>query len=270
MPLDHAVADLWHFHRRAVLICAGLLGGVLVLLAGAALLLRQSATAPPRDSQVQRPATAPPASSPSDLTSSSPAAPATDVRSWNAIHAIAPATSRAYPPVPAAARRDPTAYARAFASELFTRDYSVDRQQLVSWAQYEDAPLRAANYPSADWSKVLVDSLTDLTWDDAVDTPIPADGQWLALRAEQGRDTVSRLRVTPDPQWEQQVADGYQPPDPLATARDVTLTVTRRTTVSGHVVTARFDVSLALQLGTSQRGGYGVAVTNNYVMKEAA
>jgi hypothetical protein len=198
-------------------------------------------------------------------------APASDVAQWNAMPAIRPATSLAYPAIPAAVRRDATSYARAFATELFTRDYThATRQQLIAWAQSEDAPLRSPNYPQADWTKVLVDSLTDLTWDDASDTPIPADGPWLASRSEHARDTVSDVRVELDPQWEQQIAAGYQPPDPLATARDVSLTVTRTTRVAGRSVTARFAVSLALQLGTARGGGYGVAATNNYVIRQVS
>lgn len=182
--------------------------------------------------------------------------------------AVHPATSAAYPAITGAATRDASLFAGAFARELFTRDYAVDRGELLSWAQYEDAPLRAPNYPPADWTKILVDSLTDLTWDGALDTPIPAEGPWLALRSERATQTVDNVRVTVDQRWEQAVARGFQPTDPLATARDVTLTVLQHTRTSGHTVTKRFAVSIALQLGSSAHGGYGVATTNNYVIKE--
>jgi hypothetical protein len=198
--------------------------------------------------------------------------PATDVAHWNAMPTIAPATSSTYPAIPAAGSTNPDSYAKAFATELFTRDYrTATRSQLIAWAQWEDSPLHSPNYPQADWSKVLVDSLTDLTWDDANETPIPADGPWLALRSEAARDTVSDVRVELDPQWEQQIAAGYEPPDSLATARDVSLTVTRRVIVAGHPSVSRFAVSLALQLGTAAHGdGYGVAATNNYVAKQVS
>jgi hypothetical protein len=202
---------------------------------------------------------------------------APDVRAWNDRPAITPAASAPYPAIPAATRRDPTSYVRAFAVELFTRDYRAStRAQLLAWAQYEDAPLHSSDYPEPDWTKVLADSLTDLTWDEATATPVPADGPWLALRSEQARDTVIDVRISLDPHWEQRIANGYQPPDPLATERDVSLTVTRHTTVGGRHTTVggkrtvtRFAVSLDLQLGTSVRGGgYGVAATNNYVTAE--
>jgi hypothetical protein len=198
--------------------------------------------------------------------------PATDVAQWNAMPAVSPATSVNYAAIPAADSANPDGYAKAFATELFTRDYrTATRAQLIAWAQYEDSPLHSPNYPQADWSKVLVDSLTDLTWDDASETPIPADGPWLALRSESARDTVSDVRVELDPQWEQQIAAGYEPPDELATARDVSLTVTRHVVMAGRPSVSRFAVSLALQLGTAARGdGYGVAATNNYVARQVS
>ena len=205
--------------------------------------------------------------SPSPLPSASLAS---DAARWDARPAVAPSVSSAFPAVPGSDRRDASSYARAFATGLFTRDYrAATRAQLLAWAQYEDAPLRSPNYPPADWTKVLADSLTDLTWDSAQDTPIPADGPWLALRTEHARDDVSDIRVSLDPVWEQRIASGYQPPDPLATERDVSLTVTRHTDLAGRATTTRFAVSIALQLGTATHGGgYGVAATNNYVIEK--
>jgi hypothetical protein len=202
------------------------------------------------------------------IVAATPTALASDAAWWDAIPAVEPRTSADFPGISSAARNDPTAYARAFARELFTRDYATDRADLLAWAQYENSPLRAPNYPQDDWTKFLVNALTDLTWDAAIDTPVPAEGVWLALRVQHARQTVTDLRVSMDPTWERLVARGYQPPDPLATARDVTATVVRQTEVAGHTVRETFAVSIALQLGTSPLGGYGVAVTNNYVVKE--
>jgi hypothetical protein len=261
---DHAISA-WHLHRRALLVCTALIAALLTVLGVTALLVRatsQPATGGDGQANPQAPVARP---SPPNAT---PTARASDVQFWNAVPAVRPATSAAYPAVSGAATRDPSLFARAFATELFTRDYAVDRGQLLAWAQYEDAPLRAPNYPPPVWTKVLVDSLTDMTWDDALDTPVPAEGPWLALRSEHATQSVRDVQVTLDQRWEQAVASGYQPADPLATARDVTLTVTRRSQMSGHTIVQRFAVSIALQLGSSPRGGYGVATTNNYVIKE--
>jgi hypothetical protein len=138
----------------------------------------------------------------------------------------------------------------------------------MEWAQHEDAPLRSPKYPSADWSKVLVDSLVDLSWDRATDTPIPADGPWLVLQSERADQLATNVTPKLDPQWETALAHGYQPNDRLATVRDVTMTVVQTFEVQGQPETRRYAVSLALQLGTSPNGGYGVATTNNYVVKE--
>jgi len=264
MRVLDAVLDVWHMRRRALAVCAITFAMLVGLIGALAVFLHEtrhssaSRTTEDAGAGAHRVTTAP----------SRPQAEATDVPEWDAKPAVVPSASTAYPAVTSDARRDPTAYARAFATELFTRNYATDRQELLAWAQYEDAPLQSSNYPRADWSKVLVDSLTDLTWDDAIDTPVPAAGLWLALRSERATQTVSGLKVSVDSQWEQQVAAGFQPPDPLATVRDVTLTVVQHANTPGAAATTRYQIALALQLGTSSHGGYGVAATNNYVVNK--
>jgi hypothetical protein len=259
------IADVWRFRRRPLLIVAGMLVGLIVLMLALAAVMHgttRARNAAPTSATAAG-ATAPEAAAPPS------AAPASDVASWDAIPAVAPATTTAYPPISAAARQDPSTYAAAFVQELFNRDYRIDRQQLLAWVQSEDSPLQASNYPRADWSKFLLDSLTDLTWDEAIDTPIPADGPWLALGASGSTDTVSDVKVSLDTVWEQKIASGYQPPDQLATARDTTFTVTRHDP-RDEATTRRYSVSLVVQLGTRVDGGYGVAATNNYVVKEVS
>lgn len=262
--------DQLRYHRRPLLVSGALLVGLLVLLGVVAVAMRLGGGTPSHDAKPQPTSvTQQPRGSRAEATTTG-APTATDVASWDAIPPVVPEASAAYPAIDAAARRDPDAFARAFAVELFTHDYGVStRAQLISWAQYEDAPLRSPRYPSADWTKVLVDSLTDLSWDSAQDTPIQPDGPWLALRSEQARQTVGDVKVSLDPRWEQKIADGYQPPDPLATVRDVALTISQRTAVGARTAVSTFSVALDLQLGSSARGnGYGVAATNNYVIKE--
>lgn len=257
--LTDLFADIWHLHRRAVLAVGMVLA--LVLLAGAmAVVLHASGAArhPAAATRFPQPGTS--------SSASSPVPTASDVGEWNGIAPVKPATSSDYPPVSDRDRRDPSIYARAFAVELFTRDYRTNRADLLSWAQYEDSPLRSPNYPRADWSKVLVNSLTDLSWDKAADTPVPAEGPWLALGAQGAHQAVAQVSVTPDQRWEDAVAGGFQPSDPLATVRDVSMHVVRRASNSSEVMS--FAVSLALQLGSSPRGGYGVAATNDYVVRE--
>lgn len=258
------MVDIWHWYRRPILIGAGAFFGLLVILGSVAVVIHAAGT---HTAGEQAPASV--TKRRGQLASSQqPSAPATDVPSWDAIAPVTPAVSTAYPAMGADTRRDPDAFVRAFATELFTRDYtSSARAQLVAWAQFESAPLASPHYPRQDWTKVLVDSLTDLTWDDATDTPIPAEGPWLALQADGARDTVSDVHVALDPTWEQQLANGYRPADDLSTARDVTLTITRRVSTGGSTRINKYAVALAVQLGTSPRGGYGAAATNNYVIE---
>lgn len=261
--------DQLRLHRRSVLLGGGLFIGLVVLLAIVAVAVRLTSPASAHAGKAS-PATATDSVSPSQSPAVAfPSSQASDVAAWNAMPSITPAVSAQYPAITAATDHDPNAFAQAFVVELFTRNYRAEtRDGLVAWAQYEDAPLQSAKYPQSDWSKVLVDSLTDLTWDSATDTPIPADGPWLALRSEQGRQSVSNVKVVLDPQWEQQIASGYQPPDPLATVRDITATLTQHTTAGSGATTTTYSIALDVQLGTSTRGWYGIAATNNYVIRK--
>jgi hypothetical protein len=265
--------------RRRVLLVAGMTGGLLLILTLTALILRRAGTSSGRSHAA--PPAAPPSSTSSTVgvtsaarqpATASPTSPASDVSYWDALPAVIPAVCAAYPRISGDAVNDATAYARMFVTELFTRDYRLShRPQLIAWAQWEDSPLRSLNYPVNDWPKVLVDSLTDLTWDQALDTPIPADGPWLTLAAERGWQTVSDVKVSLDPIWEQYLATGSQLPDPLAAGRAVTATLILHATVSGRPTTSRFSVSLELQLGSAlHHGGYAMAATNNYVISQVS
>jgi len=261
--------SLWRYNRRPLLIAGALLAALLIVTLTAALTSRlagphsrDAATSHTRTGALDGSASLPP--------STSPHPPPSDVSYWNDLPVVRPAVSPAYPAIASRAASDPTTYARAFVTELLTQDYArSSRSQLVAWAQWEDSPLRSPSYPQQDWSKALVDSLTDLSWDSATATPVPAQGQWLGLSAERGSQSVSDVRVSLDPIWERYIDAGNQPPDPLATARDVTATVTLRTTVARRVTTSTYSVGLVVQLGSSPRhGGYAMAITNDYVIKK--
>jgi hypothetical protein len=256
-------------HRRALVVGGGLLLGLVAFLAVVAVAVRLTSPQSGNSRGAVRSSVAPASSTtPTGApTPNAPAAQASDVARWDAMPPIEAGVSTQYPAIPTAAAQDPNSFTQAFVTELFNRDYrGATRDQLLAWAQYEDAALRSPNYPQIDWTKVLVDSLSDLTWDSATDTPIPAEGAWLAQRSELVSQTVSNMKIVLDTQWEAQIAAGYQPPDPLATVRDVTATITQRSTVGATVTTTTYSVALDVQLGTSVRGDYGAAATNNYVI----
>src|SRR4051794_17998949 len=103
----------WRLHPRALLIVAAVLFGLVAVLTCIALAVRVSAG--PRG---VRPSPAD-AAKPQPPRSPMSSASATDVEEWNAKPTMAPAVTTAYPAIAAAERQDPTAYARAFAAELF-------------------------------------------------------------------------------------------------------------------------------------------------------
>jgi hypothetical protein len=265
----------WHVHRRKLVVACVVLGALFAVLALATEAVRLSgakaASADPSPDQSSPPGSA-------TAVSSTPAtggvatggvAEASNIASWDAIAPVVASPSPEYPAIADSDAADPTAYARAFAAELFTRDYSNStRAQLIAWAQNEDSPLRAAGYPKADWTKVLVFSLTDISWEDAADTPIPSEGAWLGLQAQHVQQVASGITVSTDPTWEQLTAGGYVPPDPMAVERDVSLVLTVHCVLAGVQTTSRLSVSLKLQLGSSPtRPGYAVAASNGYLVR---
>lgn len=259
--------------RRPILLLGCMAGGLLLIIALTAVVLRLAGGSSVRPHATAPNATGADRSSGPELTGPAPpvvSSSAADVSYWDALPSVIPAVCATYPAVNTDLTSDPTTYAQAFVTTLFTRDYRRStRDQLIAWVQWEDAPLRSTDYPAADWSKVLIDSLTDLTWDQSTDTPIPADGPWLALAAEGGWQSVSDIAVSVDPTWEQYLNGGGQPPDPMAAGLAVTATITLHTALSGRARTATFAVSLEVQLGSSPRhSGYAMAVTNNYVLKQ--
>lgn len=262
---------LWLYHRAPVVIAA-MTAGLIVLAGLIALVIRLSGVNSHPSGRPEAGATASASGAPTDTTSgkpgTTPEVTPSDVASWDAIPPVAPATSPAYPAVPAAQRTQADAYVTAWITELFTRDYhAATRAQLLAWAQYESAPPSSTQYPKADMAKVLVDSLTDPTWDDAPQTPVPAAGQWLSLGAQQTTSTIADVRSQIDPDWQTQLAGGYQPPDPLSTVRDVSATVTLRTVVAGRPVTSTSSIAIKVFLGSSTRdGGYAVLATGSYTV----
>ncbi|MDP9092403.1 MAG: hypothetical protein M3N95_05520 [Actinomycetota bacterium] len=254
--------------RRAVLACTVLFALFAVLALVTAPIHPPSATRgsakPRRDPSpgVRSP------SAPTKVAATGATADPRNVASWDAVPPVAASSSPEYPAIAGSDATDATAYAKAFATELFTRDYSRStRAQLIAWAQYEDSPLRATQYPRSDWTKVLVDSLTDPAWEDAADTPIPSAGAWLAFHAQRVQEVLGAIAVSRDPTWERLIAGGYAPPDPLAVERDVSIVLVVHRVLAGRLSTSRLSVSVKLQLGSSpRRPGYAIAAANDFLV----
>jgi hypothetical protein len=270
LPGATLIQFLWYVHRRKFVVACVMPSALLAVLGLATVAVRMSSANVGGADLSPDPSRS--ASGSPTIVSSGAAtgivADPSDVASWDAIPPVVGSPSPEYPAIAGSDAADATAYAGAFAAELFTRDYSHSpRDQLLAWAQNEDSPLRAVGYPKADWTKMMLDSLTDITWEDAADTPIPSPGAWLAFQAQQVRQVASAITVTSDPTWEQLIAGGYVPPDPMAVERDVSLVLTVHRTVAGLSSTSHLSVSLKLQLGSSpRRPGYALAASNGYLV----
>jgi hypothetical protein len=172
-----------------------------------------------------------------------------------------PATTRAYPAVPSAERGDPTAYARAFITELLDTRYATQtRAALLAWAESEAAADTLPGVPAAAGQNSLIGSLAYAGLPGAQPTPILAAANWPSLTSGTTQ-TVTGLTTSVDPAWARQIAQGWQPTDPLLTVIDITGTLT--VTAPGRPP-ARHLFSLSLMLGTAlHHPGYGaVAVAN--------
>ena len=173
----------------------------------------------------------------------------------------APAATRTYPAVPSAERGDPTAYAQAFITELLDTRYATQtRTALLAWTESEAAADTLPGVPAAAGQKSLIGSLAYAGLPGAQPTPIPAAADWPSPTSGTSQ-TVTGLTTSVDPAWTSQIAQGWQPADPLLTVIDITGTLT--VTAPGHPP-ARHLFSLSLMLGTAlHHPGYGaVAVAN--------
>ena len=172
-----------------------------------------------------------------------------------------PPPPAAYPAVPSADRGDPTAYAQAFITELLDTRYATQtRTALLAWTESEAAADTLPGVPAAAGQKSLIGSLAYAGLPGAQPTPIPAAADWPSPTSGASQ-TVTGLTTSVDPAWTSQIAQGWQPTDPLATVIDITGTLT--VTAPGHPP-ARHLFSLSLMLGTAlHHPGYGaVAVAN--------
>ncbi|MGH3264635.1 MAG: hypothetical protein ACRDNS_21880 [Trebonia sp.] len=254
--------DLWTYRKRAVVLAASVLVAMLAVAVVLAIALGGKGGRPS--------ARATPSSSVTGASGNpSPAASATGYNHtpWNAVPSQQPATSTPYPAIKAEYRTQPDLFARAFGTELLTREYHHShREQLLAWTQASSAPLTIVQVPlsDADRAKALLTSLTTEGWDTGeIGTPVPAEGQWLALGANQAYTTVSGVKV--------QTVPNFPPADTTFTEptldRLYTATVTLHTMVSGKPVVTRTSVAFEVVM-TDHLGRFGAAEVQHYVVRD--
>jgi len=176
---------------------------------------------------------------------------------------LPPATSTQYPGLSDVDRLQPDLFARAFFTELFTRDYAgSSRGNLLSWVQANtgiDQAKVSTLLPADLLMRTSTASLTDRF------PVVPDTAGWQSLAAFHGTSTVvpATVRDSTPPDVQQHILDGSAPAG--WTEKLVTGTVTTRTVVNGHPVTHTASVALRLVLwGPPNLGSWSLIEAADY------
>jgi hypothetical protein len=166
-----------------------------------------------------------------------------------AIDVPAPAVSKNFPAVPGPDRVDATAYAGAFATELLDIDYATDtRDELLAWAESEEAANTLPGVPASVANKALYGSLAYPDLPGGTPSPTPSAAGWATDATAGLAQRVSNLQVSESPEWTSVIVTGWQPRDELMSIEVITGTLT--TTGPGRPPAAA-SFSLTLTVGSA-------------------
>jgi hypothetical protein len=250
------LADLWAFHRRAVLATGAGLVAVVVLVGLAASSASESkrtgpvpsaTTAPISPGTSLPPGTVDPNYHPTYISVPPPPAgsqvPENQVQALEAIAPPAPLYPPSLPALSDMQTVNAESFAYAFVPRLFGIDFAHQtRQELAEWAQAEAAASMLPGLPAAAADSTLYASLFVPGLPGGGPTPIPSATQWVANAKAGVVWQVVSMTASEDPQWAQAIAAGFQSPDQLMTILDVTGVLAVRS--SGHTT----DRHLTFQL----------------------
>jgi hypothetical protein len=170
-----------------------------------------------------------------------------------------PATSSPFLAIDAVDSTSASLYAVAFTQELLDLNFSNSTwNQLLAWANYNNAPYSLTGLPASLSTKVLCTSLTTGA------LPVPSATEWNALATTRSNWRVSGLVVSVNPTWTQALSAGWEPVDPLMVIYDVSgaLTISR----PGHAPVVE-SIGFALTVGgASLHPGYGVVALDDWTV----
>jgi hypothetical protein len=171
----------------------------------------------------------------------------------------APATSAPFRGIEVADSASASLFATAFTQELLDVNFATSsRQQLLAWANDNNAPFSFGDLPSALSTKVLCVSLT------TGPSPVPSATEWNVLAASRTSWSVSGLVVSVNPAWTQALSAGWEPVDPLMEIDDVSGILTVST--PGYVPVVE-SITFALTLGgASLHPGYGAVALDDWTV----
>jgi hypothetical protein len=171
----------------------------------------------------------------------------------------APAITAAFSAIDAADSSSASLYALAFTQELLDIHFAASaRNQLLAWADFNNASYSLGDVPESLATRVLGTSLTTGI------SPVPSATKWAALAKSLVNWNVSGLVVSVNPTWTQALSAGWEPRDPLMGIYDVSGVLT--VTSPGHAPVVE-SISFALTLGgASLHPGYGAVAVDDWTV----
>ena len=155
----------------------------------------------------------------------------------------------------------PEGWATEFVSGLLDIDFAhQSRDALGGWLVAAEAPDLMPGIPARFADRTLYVSVMepDIT---GQPSPVPSAGQWQADANAGVSWVVSGLEVQLNPQWQQMIDSGWQPPDVRAVVEDVSGVLT---TKRGKATTAK-GFSIVIQLGSARwHDGYGTVLVSSW------